>query len=122
MTKEARLRLAMSNLERANQKRLWRAAQRRVVEAGDYRLGLDLLTGDDPRMATCKIGGLLMWLPGVGKVRAESFMIEAMPWAPTSKTMLRPLGRFSPKFRHELAFIVEEWCEAREGRRLARAA
>lgn len=97
----------MTALQRANEVRLWRAEQRRRVSSGDFRYAAAMLLVLDDRIATLAIGDFLIWLPRVGRYRAEKIIKDCFPWH-TSSTSTRSLGSLDRATRTRLAISIAQ--------------
>lgn len=80
----------MTALVRANEVRMYRAEMKRRLAAGEVLLE-ELLDGDDPLLATMKIGAVLMALPAVGATKARDALVRAR--ISPSKTLGGMTGR-----------------------------
>ena len=96
-------------LSKGNDVRLYRAALKRRLRAGEVPYDVFLSRGPhDPRLASMKVREALLVMPHLGPMKVDRIMRRA--WISPSKT----LGGLSPQAWDRLYGALEEWPAVRQ--------
>lgn len=99
----------MAALSRANEVRLWLVERKREVKSGQVGVWVDLAQSHDVRLRSVTLLEFIMWLPGVGKSRARSLIVEQFDW-PTSRVELQSVSRLDRETAVWLCAVARERC------------